>query len=205
VGVGLRNDPAFTPILPLRAGEGGDVGARHPVPKLEVVRADLAPAPPGPNQGIEMPEDGGAGAHPHEHLHEMDEDRHEKDGVGGEMVKLEAELLQEQKEEGEERRDQPAHGVRVEENELPRGKVAEGDLAGPDLLGVCRRGPSHQAATRSSWAWVWKRRGKGREDMAMAVRSLRMDRKGAGKRRKPSARKLIVGKVVKTKGRYSIC
>jgi hypothetical protein len=62
------------------------------------------------------------------------------------MVKLEAELLQEQKEEGGERRDQPAHGVRVEENELPRGKVAEGDLAGPDLLGVCRRGPSHQAA-----------------------------------------------------------
>jgi hypothetical protein len=41
--------------------------------------------------------------------------------------------------------------------------------------------------------------------MAMAVKSLRMDRKGAGKRRKPSARKLIARKVVKTKGRYSVC
>jgi hypothetical protein len=29
-----------------------------------------------------MPEDGGVGAHPHEHLHEMGEDCHEKDGVG---------------------------------------------------------------------------------------------------------------------------
>jgi hypothetical protein len=29
-----------------------------------------------------MPEDGGAGVHPHEHLREMGEDHHEKDGVG---------------------------------------------------------------------------------------------------------------------------
>jgi hypothetical protein len=93
VGVSLRNDPTFTPVLPLGAGEGADVGTRHPVPELEVVRAHLTPAPPGPDQGIEMPEDGGAGAYPHEHLHEMGEDRHEKDGVGGEMMKLEAELL----------------------------------------------------------------------------------------------------------------
>jgi hypothetical protein len=34
------------------------------VPKLEVVGADLASAPPSSDQGIEMPEDGGAGAHP---------------------------------------------------------------------------------------------------------------------------------------------
>jgi hypothetical protein len=65
--------------------------------------------------------------------------------VGGEMMKLEAELLQEQKEEGGDRRNQPAHGVRVEEDELPRSKVVEGDFAGPNL-GVFRRGPSHKAA-----------------------------------------------------------
>jgi hypothetical protein len=41
--------------------------------------------------------------------------------------------------------------------------------------------------------------------MAMALRSLRMDRKGSGKRRKPSARKLIARKVAKMKGRYSVC
>jgi hypothetical protein len=40
--------------------------------------------------------------------------------------------------------------------------------------------------------------------MAMAVRSLRMDRKGAGKRRRSSTRKLIARKVVKMKGRYSV-
>jgi hypothetical protein len=60
----------------------------------------------------------------------VDEDRHEKDGVGGEVMKLEAELLREQEEGGGDRRHLPAHGVRVEEDELPRGKVAEGDFAG---------------------------------------------------------------------------
>jgi hypothetical protein len=62
------------------------------------------------------------------------------------VVKLEAELLQEQEEEGGERRHQPAHGVRVEEDELPRGKVAEGDFAGPNFTSVLRRGPSQKAA-----------------------------------------------------------
>jgi hypothetical protein len=65
------------------------------VPELEVVGADLALAPPCPDQGIKMPEDGGAGTDPHEYLHEVGEDRNEKDGVGGEVMKLEAELLQE--------------------------------------------------------------------------------------------------------------
>jgi hypothetical protein len=95
-----------------------------------------------------MPEDGGAGAHPHEHLHEVGEDHHEEDGVGGEMLKLEAELLQEQEEEGGDRRNQPAHNERVEENKLPRGKVAEGDLAGPKLPGLRRREPSKKVAHR---------------------------------------------------------
>jgi hypothetical protein len=34
------------------------------VPELEVVGADLALAPPCPNQGIEMPEDGAIGTDP---------------------------------------------------------------------------------------------------------------------------------------------
>jgi hypothetical protein len=61
-------------------------------------------------------------------------------------MKLEAELLQEQEEEGGYWRHQPAHGVRVEEDELPRSKVAEGDFTGPYLPGVLRHGPSHKAA-----------------------------------------------------------
>jgi hypothetical protein len=95
-----------------------------------------------------MPEDGGAGADPHEHLHEVGEDHHEKDGVGGEVLKLKAELLQEQEEERGDRRHQPAHGVRVEEDEFLRGKVAEGDLAGPDPPDELWHGPSQKAAHR---------------------------------------------------------
>jgi hypothetical protein len=81
------------------------------------------------------------GRTPHEHVHEMGKDRHEEDGVGCEVLKLKAELLQEQVEEGGDRRHQPAHGVRVEEDELPRGQVVEGDFASPDLPGELRRGP----------------------------------------------------------------
>jgi hypothetical protein len=40
---------------------------------------------------------------PHEHLHEVDEYGHEEDGVGGEVLELKTELLQEQKEEGGDR------------------------------------------------------------------------------------------------------
>jgi hypothetical protein len=107
------------------------------------------------------------------------------------MMQLEAELLQEQKEEGGERRDQPAHGVRVEENELPRGKVAENGGTNPHMAYELKRMNSPAARsrrgilpaliflafsgevhptkrrTRSSWAWLWKRRRKGSEDMAM--------------------------------------
>jgi hypothetical protein len=68
--------------------------------------------------------------------------------VGGEMMKLETELLQEQEEEGGDRGNQPAHGVRVEEDELPRGKVVEGDFAGPNLPGLRWCGPSQKAAHR---------------------------------------------------------
>jgi hypothetical protein len=106
-----------------------------------------------------MPEDGGAGMDPYEHLHEMGENRHEEDGVGGEALKLEAELLQEQEEEGGDRRHQPAHGVRVEEDELPRGQVAEGAL--PARIFPASSGVVHprRRRTESSWISRWKRRG----------------------------------------------
>jgi hypothetical protein len=49
-------------------------------------------------------EDDDAGADPHEHLHKVDEHEHEQDGVGGEVLQLKPELLQEQKKEGEDQR-----------------------------------------------------------------------------------------------------
>jgi hypothetical protein len=72
----------------------------------------------------------------------MGEDRHEEHGVGGEVLKLKAELLQEQEEEGGDRRHQPTHGIRGEEVELPRGQIVEGDFASPDPPDELRRGPS---------------------------------------------------------------
>jgi hypothetical protein len=76
------------------------------------------------------------------------EDGHEEDGVGGEVLKLKAELLQEQEEEGGDWRHQPAHGVGVEEDELPRGQVVEGNRACPNLPDELRRGLSQKAAHR---------------------------------------------------------
>jgi hypothetical protein len=184
VGVGLGDDPAFTPILPLGPGEGADVGVHHLVPELEVVGADLALAPPCPDQGIKMPEDGGAGTDPHEHLHKVREDRHEEDGVGSEVMKLGAELLQEQEEEGGDWRHQPAHGVRVEEDELPRGKVAEGDFA--SLIFPACSGAVHprRRRTKSSWVWLWKRRRKGSEDMVMGAAIAGDESQGSRKEKK---------------------
>jgi hypothetical protein len=131
------------------------------VPELEVVSADLALAPPYPDQGIKMPEDSGTGTDSHEHLYKVGEDRHEEDGVGGEVLELKAELLQEQEEEGGDQRYQPAHSVRVEKDKLPCGKVAEGDFSGPNPPGVLWRGPSQKAAHQVQLALAleaaWKR------------------------------------------------
>jgi hypothetical protein len=95
-----------------------------------------------------MPEDGDAGPHPHEHLHEVGKDGHEEDRVGGEVLELKTELLQEQKEEGGDRGRQPSGDVRVEEDELPRDEVVEGARACLDLTGELWRGPPQEAAHR---------------------------------------------------------
>jgi hypothetical protein len=93
-------------------------------------------------------EDGDAGVDPHEHLYEVDEDRHKQDGVGGEVLQLKPELLQEQKEEGGDRRGYPAGHVRVEEDEFPHDQVVEGTRTCPDLPSKFRRGPTQEAAHR---------------------------------------------------------
>jgi hypothetical protein len=95
-----------------------------------------------------MPEDGDARMDPHEYLNEVDEDSHEEDGEGGEVLELKAELLQEQEEEGRDWWHQPTGDVRVEEDDLPRDQVVEGARACPDLPGELRRGPPQKAAHR---------------------------------------------------------
>jgi hypothetical protein len=55
--------------------------------------------------------------------------------VRGEVLKLEAELLQQQQEERRDRQRQPVGDVGGEQNELPCGEVTEGDGTSADPLG----------------------------------------------------------------------
>jgi hypothetical protein len=111
------------------------------------------------HQHEEMAEEGGAGHHPHEHLAEMGEDGRLEDGVGHEVLKLEAELLQQQQEERRDRQRQPTREVGDEEHELPDGEVAEGSGAGADSSGERRRAPSKQVAYQVESPSDWKRSG----------------------------------------------
>jgi hypothetical protein len=98
------------------------------------------------HQHKEMAEEGGAGRYPHEHLTQVGEDGRLEDGVRGEVLKLEAELLQQQQEERRDRQRQPTRDVGGEQNELPSGEATEGDGASADPLGERRRTPSKQVA-----------------------------------------------------------
>jgi hypothetical protein len=121
------------------------------------------------------------------------------------VLKLKVELLQEQEEEEGDRRHQPAHGVRGEEDELPRGQVIEGDFASPDPPDELRRGPSQKAAHRVQL------------DLALEAAGLTKRRHGDGRcdcggwiareqegEEMLSARKLIANVRVEMKGRYGV-
>jgi hypothetical protein len=89
----------------------------------------------------------------------MGKDRHEQDGVGGEVLKLKAKLLQEQEEEGGDRWHQPAHGVKVKRTNSPAARLLRGILPARILLtssGVVHPRRRH---TESSWISRWKRQG----------------------------------------------
>jgi hypothetical protein len=83
------------------------------------------------------------------------EDGHLEDGVGREVLKLEAELLQQQQEERRDRQHQPAGEVGDEEHELPGGEIAEGRGAGVDPS--CERRHPSRLRTRLSATSGWKR------------------------------------------------
>jgi hypothetical protein len=98
------------------------------------------------HQHEEMAEEGGVGRHPHEHLTEVGKDGHLEDGVGREVLKLEAELLQQQQEERRDRQRLSAREVGDEKHELPGDEIAKGNGVGTDLSGEHRRAPSEQVA-----------------------------------------------------------
>jgi hypothetical protein len=62
------------------------------------------------------------------------------------VLKLEAELLQQQQEERRDRQRQPVGDVGGEQNKLPDGEVIEGDGASADPPGEHRHTPSKQVA-----------------------------------------------------------
>jgi hypothetical protein len=86
--------------------------------------------------------------HPHEHLPQVSKDGRPKDGAGREVLKLEAELLQQQQEERRDRQRQPTGEVGDEEHELLGGEIAGGSGAGTDPFGERRRTPFEQVAHR---------------------------------------------------------
>jgi hypothetical protein len=84
--------------------------------------------------------------HPHEHLLEVRKDGRLEDEVEREVLRLEAEHLQQQHEERRVRQCQPAREVGDEGHELPSGEIAEGRGTDMDPLGERRRTPSEQVA-----------------------------------------------------------
>jgi hypothetical protein len=142
---------------------------------MEVVGAEVVLCLPRLHQHKEMVEEGGAGRHPHEHLAQVGEDGRLEDGVRGEVLKLEAELLQQQQEEMRDRQRQPVGEVGDEEHELPGGEIAEG--SGTGVLH-----PS-KLRTRLSAPSDWKRSGWTSEAMATTAvesRRARMQRGAEG-------------------------
>jgi hypothetical protein len=83
---------------------------------------------------------------PHGHLAEVGEDGRLKDEVGCEVLRLEAELLQQQHEERRDRQRQPTGEVGDEEHKLPGSKIAEGRGVDTDPSGERRRTPSKHVA-----------------------------------------------------------
>jgi hypothetical protein len=99
VGLDADDHPIGALVFPLRATEGGDVGASQVLPRLEVVGVEVVLSLPRLHQHEEMAEEGGARRHPHKHLTQVGEDDRLEDGVGREVLKLKAEILQQQQEE----------------------------------------------------------------------------------------------------------
>jgi hypothetical protein len=128
-----------------------------------------------------MAEEGGAGGHPHKHLAEVDEDGHLEDGLGREVLKLEAELLQHQQEERRDRQRQPTRDVGDKQHELPGGEIAEGRGAGADPSGVQWCAPSEQVAHQVE-------RTLGLETLGMAKRSHGIGGGGGAKQKSANAK-----------------
>jgi hypothetical protein len=98
VDVRLHQRPVFSPPFPPAKGNRHDVAGMARCPVLEVVTADERHAWAQSLQHEEAPEQPHRWLHPHVHLVEVDEDGHQSDGVGREMLQLEPVVLQQREE-----------------------------------------------------------------------------------------------------------
>ena len=114
VGLGGGDHPIPAPLLPLSAGKAGNVRSRQVTPHLEVVPPHFVPAPSGPHQNEEVAEEDDAGPHSHEHLAQVHEDGCQEEGVGRQVLKLEAEVFQQQQQERRNRQSHAGGDVRRE-------------------------------------------------------------------------------------------
>jgi hypothetical protein len=81
VGVYFHQHPILPPTLPLAGAEGGDVFGRTLGPMLEVGATEARRLLVHWAQHVEALEQTHRRLHPHEHHREVDEDRHQRDGV----------------------------------------------------------------------------------------------------------------------------
>jgi hypothetical protein len=100
---------------------------------------------------------------PHGHLTEVGKDGCLKDEAGREVLRLEAELLQQQHVERRDRQRQPVGEVGDEEHELPGGEIAKGRGADTD-----RSGAPHPSRLRTKLSATsdWKHLGGSSKAMA---------------------------------------
>jgi hypothetical protein len=120
--------------------------------------------------------------------------------VGGEVLELKTELLQAQKEEGGDRRRQPAGGVRIEEDELPRDQVVRA-RACTDLPRKLQRGPPKEAAHRVELILALEAAGLAKRRHGGGCCGCEgKDCKDAGRGRNAGRKKQIANVQVKTKG-----
>jgi hypothetical protein len=115
----------FSPPFPPARGNRRDVAGVVRCPALEVVAVDEQRAWARSFQHEEAPKQSHRWPHPHVHLAKVDEDGHQSDGVGREMLQLEPVVLQQCEEEGGQWRHQPGQGVRHEEDEVTRPHVGQ--------------------------------------------------------------------------------
>jgi hypothetical protein len=117
--VRLHQRPIFSPMLPPARRNGRDVTGIALCLALEVVVTDEWWTLARNLQYEEVPEQPHRWPHPHEHLAEVDEDGHQHNGVGREVLQLEPVILQQREEEGGQRWHQPNQGVCRKEDEVP--------------------------------------------------------------------------------------